>query len=224
MAEIYSYEEIDKLVAGKTQLAKSNNPVYLIEWRGIEVIAKKVLDSTAAPHEIAVHRKIHHPNIVQLIGHTPLNKEFVYLLMEYFPNGSLRSALDKKGKELTWSIRLKIASDIAKAMYFLHGRNILHRDLKAANIMVDTHFEAKLADFGESLESGASKLTDEAGTLYYMAPEMLKRQPTTSAADVYSFGFSSNLRQNFNIISELCCVSFLLDKNHTKTMNGLQKR
>jgi serine/threonine protein kinase len=70
-----------------------------------------------------------HPNIVQFIGHTPLNREHIYILMEYFPNGNLQSVLKNSSIKLPWATRLQIAIDIAKAMFYLHGKHFKENSL-----------------------------------------------------------------------------------------------
>jgi serine/threonine protein kinase len=80
-------------------------------------------------------RKLRHPNIIQFIGHTPLERPSVYVLMEYFPNKSLDNVL-YSNVNLPIPTIFQMAIDVAIAIHYLHSNKIIHRDIKPANIMV----------------------------------------------------------------------------------------
>lgn len=123
--------------------------------------------------------------------------------MEYFANGSLQSVIRNESFELPWLVRLNMAIDIAKSMLYLHQNNILHRDLKSANVMVNEDKRVKLADFGESTETMSGKLTSQAGTWPYMAVELLSRKDLSysKAVDVYSYGYVAILFNFLNFLT-----------------------
>ncbi|KAJ4797367.1 hypothetical protein LUZ62_048613 [Rhynchospora pubera] len=148
--------------------------------------------------EIEILRKVRHPNIVTLIGGCSEMRALVY---EYIPNGSLEYYLSAfKGKiPLSWRSRIQIASNICSALIFLHSakpHGIAHGDLKPANILLDSNFQAKLSDFGISRQlmktdytSTAHHLTEHPkGTVAYIDPEYLCTGEMNPQCDVYSFG------------------------------------
>lgn len=147
--------------------------------------------------EIETVGNCHHHNLVQLLGYCR-TKDGKLLVYEYFENGSLnhymrRSAPGSKDKHLDWDTRLKIALGAAEGLAYLHNRDprIIHRDVKASNILLDKNFEAKVSDFGLARLIDPSKThvtTFIAGTKAYIAPEYQKSLRLTVKCDVYSYG------------------------------------
>nr|XP_043611761.1 probable receptor-like protein kinase At1g80640 [Erigeron canadensis] len=143
--------------------------------------------------EVDILSRVQHPNIINLLGYCVHNetKLLVYELME---NGSLDSQLHgpASGSNLTWHCRMKIALDTARGLEYLHEHckpSVIHRDLKTSNILLDSKFNAKLADFGLAVTEGAnSKNIKLSGTLGYVAPEYLLDGKLTDKSDVYAFG------------------------------------
>jgi ankyrin repeat protein/predicted Ser/Thr protein kinase len=114
------------------------------------------------------------------------------LVMEYMPKGSLYSVLHSN-EPLGWKTRYTIAKDIACGVAYLHKKNILHRDIKSLNVLLDENYRAKLTDFGlskikkEAKTTSTTHDTKAAGTLAWMAPELFKRQAKyTRKSDIYS--------------------------------------
>ncbi|CAA6653499.1 unnamed protein product [Spirodela intermedia] len=138
--------------------------------------------------EIQTLGRIRHRHIVRLLGFCS-NHETNLLVYEYLPNGSLGEVLHgKKGGHLEWDTRYKIALEAAKGLCYLHhdcSPLILHRDVKSNNILLDSNFEAHVADFGlaKFLQgSGTSEcMSAIAGSYGYIAP-------VDEKSDVYSFG------------------------------------
>ena len=135
------------------------------------------------------YSKLDHANVVNFFGiSTPTNITKIYLVTELMHFGSLRDVLDRN-PELPWSTRLKLAKDAAKGMAYLHKRNIIHRDLKSQNLLVDKRWTCKIADFGISTVKEAKTRTMTCiGTPMYMAPEVLAKSKYSEKADVFSFG------------------------------------
>ncbi|CAN8239818.1 unnamed protein product [Cochlearia groenlandica] len=138
--------------------------------------------------------RLHHPNLVKLIGYS-LEDEHRLLVYEYMPNGSLENHLFERGSNvLSWSIRMKVAIGCARGLCFLHEAKdqVIYRDFKPANILLDSGFNAKLSDFGlakEGPKDDRSHVTTEViGTQGYAAPEYLATGHLTTKCDVYSFG------------------------------------
>ncbi|KAH0467270.1 hypothetical protein IEQ34_004508 [Dendrobium chrysotoxum] len=145
--------------------------------------------------EIQTLGKIRHRNIVKLLAFCR-NKETNLLVYEYMPNGSLGEMLHgKRGGYLKWEMRLRIATEAAKGLCYLHHDCcplILHRDVKSNNILLDENFEAHVADFGLAKflrDSGASEcMSAIAGSYGYIAPEYAYTLKVDEKSDVYSFG------------------------------------
>lgn len=122
-----------------------------------------------------------------LIGAVIDDGEDPMLVMEFMDYGSLFDILHNDTMAIDGDIVLPILRDVSQGMRFLHAANpqVIHGDLKAANILVDRRFRAKVADFGLSQK----KKIGGTGTPYWMAPELLRRQSSnSSASDVFSFG------------------------------------
>eukprot|EP00978_Attheya_sp_CCMP212_P032773 scaffold129474_cov61-Attheya_sp.AAC.2 len=131
--------------------------------------------------------KLRHPCITTVMGAVISKKEEPMLVMEYMEHGSLYDLLHNDTMVIEGEIVLPILRDIAQGMRFLHAANpqVIHGDLKAANILVDRKFRAKVADFGLSQK----KRVGATGTPLWMAPELLRNESeNTPASDVYSFG------------------------------------
>ncbi|KAF7851938.1 hypothetical protein BT93_L1650 [Corymbia citriodora subsp. variegata] len=144
-------------------------------------------------NEVKIISRLVHRNLVKFIGWCHEQGEFL-LVYEYMPNGSLDMHLFGNGRMLQWEVRYKIALGLASALHYLHedaGQCVLHRDIKSANILLDTDFSTKLGDFG------VAKLVDPllrtqntgvVGTLGYLAPEYLNEGRASRESDMFSFG------------------------------------
>ncbi|XP_065869514.1 L-type lectin-domain containing receptor kinase IX.1-like [Euphorbia lathyris] len=143
--------------------------------------------------EVKIISQLSHRNVVQLIGWCHEKKELL-LVYEFMPNGSLDAHLFKEHSLLTWEVRYKIAGGLASALLYLQEewqQYVVHRDIKASNIMLDSNFDAKLGDFGLARVGGHGKgLKDTAlaGTMGYVAPEYATTGRASKESDVYSFG------------------------------------
>ncbi|XP_028790475.1 L-type lectin-domain containing receptor kinase IX.1-like [Neltuma alba] len=143
--------------------------------------------------EVKIISQLRHRNLVQLIGWCHEKGEFL-LVYEFMPNGSLDTHLSGNKPPLSWNVRHKIALGLASGIFYLHEewqQCVVHRDIKSSNVMLDSSFNVKLADFG------LAKLVDHdlgpqttglAGTFGYMAPEYVSTGRASKESDVYSFG------------------------------------
>ncbi|KAL5054484.1 hypothetical protein RYX36_035166 [Vicia faba] len=143
--------------------------------------------------EVTIISKLRHRNLVQLLGWCHERKKLL-LVYEYMPNGSLDIHLFKKQSFLKWAVRYTIAKGLASALLYLHEeweQCVIHRDIKASNIMLDSEFNAKLGDFGLArfVDHGkGAQTTALAGTMGYLAPECATIGRASKETDVYSFG------------------------------------
>lgn len=136
-----------------------------------------------------------HPNLVKLWGYS-LQKKNRLLVYEFMPLGSLAHNLFRRGSSslLSWSLRMKVALGAAKGLAFLHRDdiNVLYRDFKSSNILLDSNYNPKLSDFGLAMlgpTNGRSCVSTRVmGTYGYSAPEYISTGHLTARCDVYSFG------------------------------------
>ncbi|XP_061351364.1 probable LRR receptor-like serine/threonine-protein kinase At1g53430 [Gastrolobium bilobum] len=177
-------------------------PVYKGVLSDGVVIAVKQLSSKSKQgnrefvNEIGMISALQHPNLVKLYG-CCIEGNQLLLIYEYMENNSLARALFGKQDQrmhLDWPTRMKICVGIAKGLAYLHEESrlkIVHRDIKATNVLLDKHLNAKISDFGLAKldeEENTHISTRIAGTIGYMAPEYAMRGYLTDKADVYSFG------------------------------------
>ncbi|CAM0952907.1 unnamed protein product [Alopecurus aequalis] len=144
--------------------------------------------------EIAILGHVRHRNLVQLLGYCRYKKELL-LVYDYMPNGSLERYLyDKNTPTLDWAQRFRIIKGIASSVVYLHEdweQVIIHRDIKASNVLLDDDINGRLGDFGLARlhDHGADAHTTlVAGTWGYIAPELARLGKATKATDVFAFG------------------------------------
>lgn len=145
-------------------------------------------------NEVQILTRLHHPNLVVLYGCTSRQSNELLLVYEYISNGTVADHLHGKSANpglLTWPLRLNIAIETARALVYLHASEIIHRDVKTSNILLDQNFIAKVADFGISrlIPNDVTHVsTAPQGTPGYVDPQYHHRYQLTDKSDVYSFG------------------------------------
>ncbi|KAK4280886.1 hypothetical protein QN277_012445 [Acacia crassicarpa] len=144
--------------------------------------------------EVEIISRVHHRHLVSLVGYCITGHQRL-LVYEFVPNNTLEFHLHGKGRPtMDWPTRLKIALGSAKGLAYLHEDchpKIIHRDIKAANILLDFKFEAKVADFGLakfSPDVNTHVSTRVMGTFGYLAPEYASSGKLSDKSDVFSFG------------------------------------
>nr|AZL93824.1 LysM receptor kinase [Ceanothus thyrsiflorus] len=195
----FSYEELAQATNDFNLASKIGQggfgAVYYAELRGEKAAIKK-MDMQASKEflaELRVLTRVHHLNLVRLIGYCVEGS--LFLVYEYIENGNLSEHLRGSGREpLPWSTRVQIALDSARGLEYIHEHTVpvyIHRDIKSANILIDKNFHGKVADFGltKLTEVGSTSLqTRLVGTFGYMPPEYAQYGDVSPKVDVYAFG------------------------------------
>ncbi|KAK4490452.1 hypothetical protein RD792_001129 [Penstemon davidsonii] len=147
--------------------------------------------------ELTIINRLRHKHLVKLLGWCHKNGKLL-LVYEYMPYGSLDMHLfaAPNKQPLGWNLRYKIISGVASALQYLHNeydQRVVHRDLKASNIMLDSNFNARLGDFGlaralENEKTSYAEAEGVLGTMGYIAPECFHTGKATQQSDVFAFG------------------------------------
>ncbi|XP_071695654.1 lysM domain receptor-like kinase 3 [Rutidosis leptorrhynchoides] len=175
--------------------------VYFGILGGKEVAVKKMRSNKSKEFlaELKVLCKIHHINVVELLGFAS-GDDHLYLVYEFVSNGSLSEHLHdpllKGHQPLSWTARAQIALDAAKGIEYIHDHTkerYVHRDIKTSNILLDGSIRAKVADFGLAKLVGRTNdddfiATRLVGTPGYLPPESVKELHVTTKTDVFAFG------------------------------------
>ncbi|XP_010555207.1 PREDICTED: serine/threonine-protein kinase STY46 [Tarenaya hassleriana] len=164
---------------------------YCSQEVAIKVLKPERLDSELEKEfaqEVFIMRKVRHKNVVQFIG-ACTKPPHLCIVTEFMPGGSVYDYLHKQKGIFKLPALLKVAIDVSKGMNYLHQNNIIHRDLKAANLLMDENEMVKVADFGVArVKAQTGVMTAETGTYRWMAPEVIEHKPYDHKADVFSFG------------------------------------
>ncbi|KAK4562107.1 hypothetical protein RGQ29_004820 [Quercus rubra] len=137
--------------------------------------------------EVFIMRKVRHKNVVQFIG-ACTKPPSLCIITEYMSGGSVYDFLHKQKGVFKLPSLIRVAIDVSKGMDYLHKNNIIHRDLKAANLLMDENEVVKVADFGVArVKTQSGVMTAETGTYRWMAPEVIEHKPYDHKADVFSF-------------------------------------
>ncbi|XP_074582862.1 LEAF RUST 10 DISEASE-RESISTANCE LOCUS RECEPTOR-LIKE PROTEIN KINASE-like 1.2 [Curcuma longa] len=201
---LFSYDELQEATNGfDKELGDGGfGTVYKGKLRDGRVVAVKRLYENNCRrleqfmNEIEILSRVRHQNLVDLYGWTSRDSKELLLVYEFVPNGTVADHLHgSRAREgiLTWPMRLKIAIEAAEALAYLHAIDppIIHRDIKTSNILLDSSFHVKVADFGLSrwFPTDATHVsTVPQGTPGYLDPEYHECYQLTHKSDVYSFG------------------------------------
>jgi len=164
--------------------------------QGTEIDKKKNNMITALKQEIDLLQGLQHTNIVQYLG-TSCDDSHLNIFLEYVPGGSIAGMLKQYNTFREPLIR-NFVRQILEGLAYLHDRNIIHRDIKGANVLVDNKGGVKISDFGISKRVEASTMLNQGpsgsnrpslqGSVFWMAPEVVRQSTHTKKADIWSLG------------------------------------
>ncbi|KAL3525399.1 hypothetical protein ACH5RR_013771 [Cinchona calisaya] len=200
----FSYEELAGATGGFSQPNLLGQGGFGYVHKGVlsdgrEVAVKSLKSGSGQGErefqaEVEIISRVHHRHLVSLVGYCIADGQRM-LVYEFVPNKTLEFHLHGKGQPvMDWAARLRIAMGSAKGLAYLHEDcypKIIHRDIKAANILLDDNFEAMVADFGLaklSSDNYTHVSTRVMGTFGYLAPEYASSGKLTEKSDVFSFG------------------------------------
>ncbi|CAM0944217.1 unnamed protein product [Alopecurus aequalis] len=206
--EVAEFEmQLEEIAIGERIGLGSFGEVYRGEWHGTEVAVKKFLQQDISSDaleefraEVRIMKRLRHPNVVLFMG-AITRVPNLSIVTEFLPRGSLFRLIHRPNNQLDEKRRLRMALDVARGMNYLHNCTpvIVHRDLKSPNLLVDKNWVVKVCDFGLSRMKNNTFLSSRstAGTAEWMAPEVLRNEPSDEKCDVFSYGV---------ILWELCTL------------------
>jgi hypothetical protein len=200
---LFTYEELCEATNNFSDGSVLQGSVYRGILKGQMVAIKQMKGEVS--QELKILCRVHHSNLIKLVGLCVTEAEHLYLVYEYAENGSLSDCLHtdylsqnklstKSSSFLSWTIRVQIALDAASGLEYIHdyvSPSYVHKDVKSSNILLDRAFRAKIANFAMAKSGGGNNdmMTRHiAGTYGYMAPEYLQHGLVSTKADVFSFG------------------------------------
>ncbi|MCL7050125.1 hypothetical protein MKW94_022303, partial [Papaver nudicaule] len=199
---VYSLDEIEEATMNFDETRKIGEGGYGCVYHGVlgeqEVAIKKMKSNKFKEFfaELKVLCKIHHINVVELLGYAS-GDDHLYLVYQYIKNGCfhehLHDQLLKGNQPLTWTARAQIAVDAARGIEYIHdptkARHV-HRDVKTSNILLDEGLRAKVADFGlvKLVERTGKEISKQHAWLERLVTFLLSKYQTTSKSDVFTFG------------------------------------
>ncbi|CAN6581281.1 unnamed protein product [Malus baccata var. baccata] len=202
----YSYQELKQATKGFTDKELVGQGGFGQVFKGTlpntktQVAVKRISNDSKQGlrefvSEIASIGRLRHRNLVQLLGWCRRRGDLL-LVYDFMENGSLDNALfDEPKTVLSWEERFKITKGVASALHYLHEgyeQVVIHRDVKASNVLLDRELNGRLGDFGlarlHEHGSVSSTTTTVVGTLGYLAPEMPRTGKASTSSDVYAFG------------------------------------
>ncbi|KAH7352610.1 hypothetical protein KP509_19G053900 [Ceratopteris richardii] len=199
----YSYRELAKATGNFSEKNRLGSGGFgevfqgTIASTGVAIAVKRISQESKQgvkefASEVATLGRIRHRNLVPLLGWS--QERGLMLVYQLMPHGSLDQVLFSHPEKLPWNQRLNILRGVASALLYLHEeyeQKIVHRDVKASNVMLDAQMNGRLGDFGLARLYGhdvAPGTTNVAGTWGYMAPESFFTRKATEQTDVFSFG------------------------------------
>ncbi len=169
-------------------LDKRNNEKY-----AIKILNSNNKDSHANKkrfkQEIELTKQVYSDKVIKVYGYE-WNDKIQYILLEYVEGKTLKDYLSNK-KRLTPEEAIDITTQLAKGLEAIHKVGIIHRDIKSSNILISSHGQVKIIDFGIAITNDSERYTREdsvIGSPHYIAPEISEREKLTILSDIYSLG------------------------------------
>jgi len=171
------YDLLKKLYEGATSkvyMATCKQSGITVALKCYKKSALHAINHAQVSREIAIHSSISHPHIIDFYGSFEDNDVY-YLVQEYAPGGDLFDEMRRRSRLIPEKEAVTlVVAPMLKVLQFLHGQGIIHRDIKPENILFSKDMKLKLTDFGLSINQNDERPVTRAGTLQYMAPEVLK--------------------------------------------------
>ncbi|KAG2605305.1 hypothetical protein PVAP13_4NG102300 [Panicum virgatum] len=192
--------------SARSEIALDDVAEFEIQWEDLTLGERVGLGSFGEVYRgewhgtVGIMRRLRHPNVVLFMG-AVTRVPHLSIVTEFLPRGSLFRLIHRSNNQLDERKRLRMALDVARGMNYLHNCTpvIVHRDLKSPNLLVDKNWVVKVCDFGLSRIKHSTFLSSRstAGTAEWMAPEVLRNEPSDEKCDVFSYGV---------ILWELCTL------------------
>jgi serine/threonine protein kinase len=170
---------------------RRNAVYYAVKVLKLENLGMDSTESEKHEKEAKTMERLKHKHVIQYVGHEIQDDVKFCLIMEYASGGCLANHL---GKELSKAMQLRLITEIADGLHYLHGEHVIHRDLKSSNILLSgpcDKLRVKISDFGLATQlscSAASKVSSKGGTNLYFSPERGREDKYTYSADMWAVG------------------------------------
>ncbi|KAI1193454.1 serine/threonine-protein kinase [Nemania serpens] len=176
---------------GRVYLARHRESGYICALKMLK--KEEITREKAEMHvrrEIEVHSNLRHPGILGFYGWF-YDSRRIFIILEYAAGGELYKVLQREGTFPEQRAAQYIAQ-VTSSIIYLHGKNVMHRDMKPENILIGLYGELKLADFGYSVHAPSNRRNTLCGTLDYLPPEMIRSSQLlvsyTKAVDLWTLG------------------------------------
>ncbi|XP_036031901.1 sperm motility kinase 2B-like [Onychomys torridus] len=217
--ETFTAEYKMMMTLGRGQFSEVKRAFHIptVSWVAVKILRNQKKYASLIKSEINIMKSLTHPNIIKLF-HVVQTRETTYLVMEHASEGDLLHHILDLG-HLEESKARRLFTQILHAVQYCHDNFIIHRDIKAQNILLDHKGNAKLCDFGLSAKViPGQRLGDFCGTLPYCAPELFGKEAYDGrATDIWSLGvllfFMVTGRFPFNAYSDVRVIQQILDAN-----------
>lgn len=188
------YEILHEIGQGTFGIVKVGVHKYTNTKVAVKIITKSKLKDNEYElirSELDIMKLFHHPHLVRLLDHFE-NSEYIYIVMEYLSGGDLINLVTEREKKLSEAEAAIIVKQIAQGIKYLNNYGVIHRDIKPENIMLKEKNDLnslKIIDFGLTKTLAPNeKLAEGMGTITFVAPEVIQRNPYNKAVDVWSIG------------------------------------